>query len=997
MLAHRLYNTLILPAFGSLILIPAAFGQDDAGGRISGTSLDGTTRQLALDRTPALYSGNFGDCLGGESLLNVTKFDTGLYYDNSTVLFHLDGTSSIRRDDVMLYISIDAYGETGFNMTVDPCAMNIPSLCPLQASQPVEASAAFNVTQEQVSDIPSIAYHIPDYDGFARVQIFSNSSQSEIACFQAVMRNGHSFSQPASISTVLGVFTVVAIVSSFVTAAYGVSIPHMRTHYAHSLSVLVIFEVFQSIFYTGALSLEWPSVLPAWWSNFAWSAGMIPIAKLVHSIDPFVGVSGNASQVGAAGSTIINNNGGLANQIYGRSLVADSASGLAQRSPDVLDGVVDIVAKRQASELYDYHWSGVPVKPGMPLPGDWSNFAGELSALNIPAANAFMVGFIWFLVLVGLVVLFVVTFKLVLEFLVKIKYVKSDGLAYFRSHWMGFLSLALLRTMLIAFFSMTTLATYEFAVRGNPGPTALAAVILAIFLLGLGISIFYALQLRLRSGAFASDPDRILFQRGRVMKFIPWIIPVRSSQLRERETGEKPAGSLPFVRWHFVDHDTERQNVHQDEPYVKRFGWLPARYRLSRWWFFAFWFVYQLFRAGFLGGASSRPLVQVFGVFILDILALFIIAALSPFEGERNTALAVWLLGLAKVITTGLSVAFLPDFNLDRIVTTVIGLVIIVIQSFLTIAVMILIIIGAISSWMSLSRNHEYFTSKRLEGVRIRYFEHIEQKASDRPPVAMSSPPSPPRSPDARRSTTTAGASRPGTTTEAFPDLPRESYFSVNAVRRALKIEDEDDDDDFIAEMHTAVTPGAGAVAVAATASGAAAGPRPRISRTASTSSRHSVSSLPRAARAVHRASWSSRDFAMSPPDLERPSPALVRRLSTGPGRDGTASPANANESALRARASAASIGTSGVVGSRPATAAAVTREEGVEEEEEEEENEPEREVRPDPEPAPEPEPRADETRVSEEHDEDRADGKKEDKGKEKVEVEEEEKVEETR
>ena len=56
--------------------IPAAVAR---GTRyIYGTSIDGTTKQLGVDRTPALYTNNFGDCLGGQSLFNITKFDAAV-------------------------------------------------------------------------------------------------------------------------------------------------------------------------------------------------------------------------------------------------------------------------------------------------------------------------------------------------------------------------------------------------------------------------------------------------------------------------------------------------------------------------------------------------------------------------------------------------------------------------------------------------------------------------------------------------------------------------------------------------------------------------------------------------------------------------------------------------------------------------------------------------------------------------------------------------------
>ena len=73
----------------------------------------------------------------------------------------------------------------------------------------------------------------------------------------------------------------------------------------------------------------------------------------------------------------------------------------------------------------------------------------------------------------------------------------------------------------------------------------------------------------------------------------------------------------------------------------------------------------------------------------------------------RNTVLAVYLLGISKVATAGLSIAFLPDYHVARIPTTALGIIIIVIQGLLVIAVMILIVLGAFSSYMSLTRNRE--------------------------------------------------------------------------------------------------------------------------------------------------------------------------------------------------------------------------------------------------------------------------------------------------
>ncbi len=68
---------------------------------ILGTDANGITRELADNRYPALYTGQFGDCMGGSSLLNVTAFDAAYYADNMTVLFHLMGTTNLRNESIM--------------------------------------------------------------------------------------------------------------------------------------------------------------------------------------------------------------------------------------------------------------------------------------------------------------------------------------------------------------------------------------------------------------------------------------------------------------------------------------------------------------------------------------------------------------------------------------------------------------------------------------------------------------------------------------------------------------------------------------------------------------------------------------------------------------------------------------------------------------------------------------------------------------------------------
>ncbi|CAF3664617.1 unnamed protein product [Fusarium graminearum] len=844
MFAIRRPLTVLSCFFAALGIIPTAYAQDKIF--INGTGSDGVFHdRLDVSRTPSLYTGDFDDCLNDGSLFNVTGFDTAYYSDNLTVSFHLYGSSNIRRENVMsmllnpalpdladqtkVHLSIEVYGEERFNKTYDPCAENVTSLCPLEAGKPIEAYITTSISAGDIAGIPSIALNIPDLEGFSRLRIFANSTQTEVGCLQATMSNGRTFSQPQIVGTILGVFTVFAVLASFATAIYGVQIPHMRMHYAHSFSILIIFETFQSIFFTGALSVNWPALLPAWWSNFAWTAGMFASNNMIEAISPFAGVTGNASQVGSAGSIPINNGGGLAQQIFGRSLKSRAA---VQQ-----DGILQALARRNdfnSSNPYDYSWAGGPRNPGMPLPGDYSGFPGVLSVLGIPRNDAFIIGLIWFLVALAAVVLFLAFSKLTLEVCAKCKLTKSDGFDYFRSHWLGYMVAGLLRTLFIAFFVMTTLAMFQFSIKAPSGPTAIAAIIFIMFMGFAGLTA-YACSARLREGKYEVVSDTLRFEQGKILKKVPFVATTLESSIGEEEQAHKPRlfASFPIRRIRFVDKDPERPKVHQDEPYIKRFGWLSARYRTARWWFFTVYLAYQFVRACFIGGGRASPLAQVYGLFIFEIIALTIIIKLKPFEGSRNTTAAIWLLSISKIVTTGLSIAFLRTLDLSRVAATAIGMIILVVQCFLAAAILVLIVLGMMSTWMSLSRNREEFPEK-IDDIRVRYFEHMEDRA---------------------------GTSKPKEDeVDELAELSQ-SIFSVSNVRRNTQ--------------HNALP------TVQSTRSQVPSHPahplnRPR--RANSAGSRHSVNSLPRSGR-THRASWSAKDFAEWDADMNRGDTSRISRM----------------------------------------------------------------------------------------------------------------------
>lgn len=723
------------------------------------------------------------------------------------------------------------------------------SACPVMAGTPIEASGVIPISQNDVAGIPSIALSIPDFEGQAILRIFSNSTQSQIGCYSGVVTNGSSFSEPAWISTILGVFTIIAIIASFATAIYGANVPEMRKHYAHSFSVLIVFSVWQHIFFSGALSLNWPSVLVAFWSNYAWAGGIIYTESMQNTINNFIGSNkGNTSHVGAAGTGVTNPSlGGGFNiqKIYRRDELPSMADVLGSDGT-LIDRFGQLMTKREAfeksmtkrapaSNSTASSWYGHPVKPGLPLPGNYSGFAGTLAQEKIPASNAFMTGFLWFLVLAAGVAVSMVAFKFLLEGMGATRMMKRDRLLYFRRRWVGFAIFAVLRTLFIGFFMLIFLALFQFSYLNSPGSVAVACVVFLLMLLGLGGLVGYACFYRIRLGQYVSEPDRLNIEKRRLLKVIPWYKIQRNSEFLRSED-KMYFGSVPWWR---ISPASEEKSIHDDDNYTKRFGWLTARFRRTRWWFFTVWLVYEFVCACFLAGASRSPMVQVFGLLAVEIIAFMGLVVLRPFEGQRLNAIAVYLLGFSKVVTVALSAAFDVRFGLSRIVATAIGIVIIVIQGLLTIAVMICIILGAISSYMSVMRNRGTFHPTRWVPIRGKYYEHMDFKVKDIPRPPKTKP------------------VRVAEPVMLEPEAPKEPYFSVSSVRRMAKVEDEDEE--FMSEINGEGS--ASRLSLDQSNRNSYNGTSMGRQRSASLLSNISYSSLPYGAR-VHRASWSTQDFA---------------------------------------------------------------------------------------------------------------------------------------
>ena len=94
-------------------------------------------------------------------------------YDRNTrkITFDVAGTST-KEQKVLLDLVVTAYGKQVYQKDWDPCGSEqyVEQMCPIPAGS-FSSKGVQTIPEEYASQIPSIAFNIPDLDGVVKVQV----------------------------------------------------------------------------------------------------------------------------------------------------------------------------------------------------------------------------------------------------------------------------------------------------------------------------------------------------------------------------------------------------------------------------------------------------------------------------------------------------------------------------------------------------------------------------------------------------------------------------------------------------------------------------------------------------------------------------------------------------------------------------------------------------------------------------------------------------------
>ncbi|KAF1356436.1 hypothetical protein BDV97DRAFT_287282 [Delphinella strobiligena] len=402
--------------------------------------------------------------------IQITAMSVTFDRTTSLVTYNIQGSSS-QAQNVTAKVTVTAYGSDLYSKEFNPCDSGnyVEALCPVKAGA-FSAQGQETVPTSYSSEIPTIAFTVPDLEGAATVQLISNSDSSELACVQSTVTNGHSMNIAAATYAAAGIAGGALAVSALGSVMGG-----MHTGVgATSPSFGEVFGWFQGIATNGMLSVKYPTIYQSFTKNFGFSTGLVSFASMQNSIDSFRSRTG--------GNLTDDNYQYLQNATLVFSNGANSSS-LKRRSLEHLILTRDSInatdagnATTSGSQTITHYVKGMQA---------------YVEQLSIPQANTFMTILLIVAIVVASITCGILLLKVILEAF-SLRGNLSKPLESFRKRYWWRLAKTLTNLVLLLYGVWTLYCVYQFTDGDSWAAKLLAAVTWCIF---TGVIAFFTIKI----------------------------------------------------------------------------------------------------------------------------------------------------------------------------------------------------------------------------------------------------------------------------------------------------------------------------------------------------------------------------------------------------------------------------------------------------------------------------------------------------------------------
>ncbi|KAI5782581.1 DUF907 domain protein [Geopyxis carbonaria] len=408
----------------------------------------------AADRM--LTSTSLSTCMDNSGF-SATLFNVSFSPDSKQLKIDIRAESSII-GYVKAKLSVMAYGFKALERDLDPCkTTGLSEMCPM-TQKAINITFQQTIPAESVQQIPGIAYHIPDLDGKARLEVIDNTGQL-VACVEAPLSNGKSVDQPA-VGWVTAVVAGAALVASAIVSGMG----HSSTAAHVAANALSLFSYFQSQAMIAMIAVPLPPLVASWTQNYDWAIGIIRIEFMQKILHWYIQATGGTPE------NIFKKQSDVSVQIAKRSLEENpylmTRAAHYGFSENPAAPVVTGLVKRAAALAKRSNNGSV-------LSGSLIRVTGieRMSyKAKIESTNFFMTGLAFFVAFLVLVALFISLFKWVFDLFAN--KMKPGSFRDFRNKWLVVLKGIMYRVIMIGFPQMAALCPWEWTHKDSPGAVA---------------------------------------------------------------------------------------------------------------------------------------------------------------------------------------------------------------------------------------------------------------------------------------------------------------------------------------------------------------------------------------------------------------------------------------------------------------------------------------------------------------------------------------------
>ncbi|KAK9323219.1 hypothetical protein V1517DRAFT_107815 [Lipomyces orientalis] len=587
----------------------------------------GTSRLAQADDT--IGTSTFYTCDDINATVIVSKFS--VYYSKQTqnITFDLAGVST-EAQNVSASISVSAYGVNRFDYSFDPCDYGIDQLCPIPAGT-FAASGSVAIPSEYASQIPSIAFSVPDLDGYAKLTLDNTDTREEIGCFQSSISNGKTTRQN-SVTYASAAIAGAALAVSGLTMFTQTLATSGSVSGGSSPGFADVVSWTQSMAMNGLMSVQYPTVYKSFSQNFGWSLCMIPWSGMQKAIDTFRSKTG--------GNTTLSSW-----EIVQASTILDYGNGAIILINDTAyDNNTAKLIRRFSFDGIDFSESNSTVangSTGVRVLTTVQGIARYVEHLMLPNANTFMTVLMFFAIILGVIIIAVLLFRIVLEFWSNFGSL-SKSMESFRQRYWLFMGSTIVRVILILYGTWVLYCLYQFKLGDSWASLLLAAITLGIFTAILG-----GFTLR-----------------------IFWIAR-RASK------------------------DGNIDELYEYKPWIRRYGIFYGQFKSRYWWFFIVITAISFGRSAFIALGDGHGLLQVVGQLALEGVFVLVLFAMRPFSNRSGNIINA-VISIVRIASLACVLVFVEELGVQAETTTIVGIVLIVIQAALTVLLAVLIIVQAI-------------------------------------------------------------------------------------------------------------------------------------------------------------------------------------------------------------------------------------------------------------------------------------------------------------